>query len=537
MTLAGALVPLLPASSFNALVEQAIEENVPANTLLQRLGEAFQWSAPPDWQKALALLLAVGEAPQETLEPILREHLGRRVPANQSEATSPLERLLKLGLLEARPGGLALLPALHDAGAVRSLTQQERQELLPAVAHRLLAPINDLRSLRPEDADRVLRAHALYVELGDMTSAERTALLHVHGLVDLARRTSLDERYTDAWRQYDGLLRMMQSGPWGFRDDTGRRLRSYVRHYRAWNGVQVGALDDAVCLEEYKAALEDWPQNALWHQRVIEELVRLGHLVEARRAVTNAYVLVAEHPRRDELLRIRPARTALRGSAPLLALELIEPVMDLPDDLYPEVADGRNEVLLRWQEGLMLSELPWHAAGGSKGRVVFLRRTRVKVQRTTNEWVARIPELDIEGRATGALSAVNELGSRLGEEARRLISTPSPRLNDREVRRKGHLLSIVDALNSDIGLEHATERWLVGRIEDGRFKPTMRELPPVELPIGLVPESTQGLYLARVPIYRDGVPSGPVSALEPAGSGRSLDELLELLSRMSEDAA
>jgi hypothetical protein len=238
------------------------------------------------------------------------------------------------------------------------------------------------------------------------------------------------------------------------------------------------------------------------------------------------------------LLRIRPARTALRGSAPLLALELIEPVLDLPEELYPEVADGRGELLRCWQEGLLLSELPWHAAGGGvEGCVVFLRRTKVKVQQTASEWVARLPELDVEGRATRPLGAVDTLGHRLGEEARRLISTPSSRLNDREVRRKGELLSLVDALNSDIGLEHASERWFVGRIEGRGFMPIMRDLPSVELPAALVPESTQGLYLARVPVYRDGVPSGPVLALEPAGSGRSLDELLALLSLMSEGAA
>lgn len=539
MTLARALVPLLPATSFNALVEHAEEDEVPVGVLLQRLGEAFHCSAPPSWQRALALLSALGEVPRDALEPVLREHAGRRLPAYEPlQATSALERLLELGLIEERTGGLALLPALTDAGAVRSLTQQERQELLPSIAHRLLAPVNDLRSLRPGDADRVLRAHALYVELGDMAGAERTAVLHVHGLVELARRTSMDERYAEAWRQYDGLLRMMQSGAWCLGDETGRRLRSYVRHYWAWNGIQVGALNDARCLEEYRGALEDWPQNALWHQRLIGELVRLGHLVDARRAVANAYELVEPHPRRDELLRIRPARTALREGAPLLALELIEPVLEKPEELYPEVADGRDELLRRWQEGLMLSELPWReAAGGIEGCVVFLRQTKVRVHRTTSEWVARLPELDLEGRSSSVMASVNTLGHRLSEEARRLISTPSSRLSDRDVRRKGHLLSLVDALNSDIGLEHASERWLVGQIQDGSFRPLMRALPPVEIPATLLPDSTLGVYFARVPIYRHGVPSGPVSALEPAGSGRNLDELLELLSRMSESAS
>jgi hypothetical protein len=539
LTLARALVPLLPAAAFNALLEQAEEDEASVGMLLQRIGRAFQASAPPSWQQALALLAVLGEAPRDALVPVLRERPGRGLPAREPEAPvqapSALERLLELGLIKARPGGLALLPALTDAGVLRPLTHQEHSELLPAVAHRLLAPVNDLRSLQPEHADRVLRAHALFVELGDMASAERTAVLHVHGLVELARRTSLDERYEDAWRQYEGLLRMMQSSTWGLGDETGRRLRSYVRHYRAWNGAQAGALDDATCLVEYQAALADWPENALWHQRAIEGLVRLGRLVEARHAVEEAYQVVEEHPRRDELLRVRPARIALRAGAPLLALELIEPVLEAPAELYPEVADGRDALLQRWAEGLPLSELPWREGeAGSQGCVVFLRRARVSVQRNMNGWVARLPELGKEGRASSPLAAVETLGRSLGEEARQLISTPSSHLSDRDVHRRGHLLSLVDALNSDIGLERTTERWLVGRVEGGHFVPVMRELPTVELPAGLMPESPQGLYLARVPVYCDGVPSGPVTAMEPAGSGRSLEGLIELLARMSE---
>lgn len=65
----------------------------------------------------------------------------------------------------------------------------------------------------------------------------------------------------------------------------------------------------------------------------------------------------------------------------------------------------------------------------------------------------------------------------------------------------------------------------------------MRRLPAVEIPRSLLPETTEGLYLARVPVHRDGFPSGPAKALEPAGRSASYRELVELLEHMSGGAA
>ncbi|HSN99192.1 MAG TPA: hypothetical protein VLS89_12945, partial [Candidatus Nanopelagicales bacterium] len=449
-----------------------------------------------------------------------------------------LDRLRDLKLIEERAGLLSVLPALVVAGAIRSLTPREREELLPTVAHALLAPINDPRSLKPEDADRVLRAHAIFIKLGDMSQAERTAALHVHGLVDLARRTSLDERHTEAWRQYDGLLRMLQSGPFSTADRVGRRLLSYVRHYRSRDGALAGILDNATCLAEYRQALAEWPENALWHQRVIEALIRLGRPIEATQAVCDAYERVEPHPRRDELLRVRPAATAVRSELPLLSLELIEPVLDLPEDLYPEVIDGSRTLLRRWEEGLTVPELPFHPEqAAAEGSLVFHTPVKVELRRAGPTWVARLQGLPDEGRAERPRGAIEELARHLAGEARRLVSTPSSNLGVKDVRLKGRLLSIVDALNSDIGLEHAAERWIVGRVVGRELVPTMRHLPPIEIPEALFPESTEGLYFARVPVHRDGIPSGPATKLSPAGSGRGTGALLELLARMSEDAA
>ncbi|MGK3977762.1 hypothetical protein WMF38_39395 [Sorangium sp. So ce118] len=540
LTLARALIPLLPASAFNDLVEQAKEDEATVLGLLQGLGEAFQSSAPPSWQRVLSLVGALGEVPRDAIEPLLDGRAGAAPaePGLLAEERSTLDRLCGLKLVEERSGVLSLLPALVDAGAVRALTPKEREELLPAVAHALLAPVNDVRSLAPEQASRVLRAHALFVELGDMSRAEHTAALHVHGLVELARRTSLDERHAEAWRQYDGLLRMMQSGPWSTGDRFGRRLLSYVRHYRSRDGALAGMLDGATCLAEYRQAVAEWPDNALWHQRLIETLVRLGRPIEAMQAVNEASARVDPHPRRDELLRVRPAATALHAELPLLSLELIEPVLDAPVDLFPEVADGCRALLRRWENGLPVRELPFRAGrGDTEGRIVFHAPVAVDVRKVGGTWAARLRGLTKELHEAQPRASIEALACHIAHETRRLVSTPSSDLVSKDVRLKGRLLATVDVLNSDIGLDHVAERWIVGRVAGRELVPTMRHLPRIELPEALLPESAEGLYLARVPVHRDGAPSGPATSLEPAGSGRDVGSLIALLARMSGDAA
>lgn len=420
---------------------QASEDEATVPVLLQRLGQAFQSNAPPSWQELLALVKAVGELPRDVLHRLFQRRAGvapgGREPELMANEQSTLDRLRELKLVEERSGVLSLLPALVDAGAIRGLTQREREELLPAVAHQLIAPVNDVRSLAPEDADRVLRAHAIFVEIGNISLAERTAVLHVHGLVDLARRTSLNERYSEAWRQYDALLRMMQSGPWSRDDGMGRRLLSYVRHYRARDGALAGMLDDAACLVEYRQALADWPENALWHQRFIEALIRLGRSIEAMQAVSEATEHVAPHPRRDELLRVRPARTALRSGLPLLSLELIEPVRFLSEDLHPEVADGCRGLLRRWEQGVPVAELPFPLHGGNaEGCIVFHVPVEVIIRPwyVSGSWVARLHGVGRESPAAQSPHvAIQALALDLADETRRLVSTPSSKLGDKDV--------------------------------------------------------------------------------------------------------
>lgn len=536
LTLARALVVLSRAEAFNALVA----EDADVTTLLQRLGRALQSSAPRSWQRVLALVAALGEVPRNAVEAVLGGRggveTGGHEPAS-GEALAVLSRLRQLELVQERAGRLSVLPALREFG-IRPLTEQERTELLPAVAHQLLAPINNVWSLDPEHADRVLLAHSIFAAIGDMGNAERTAALHVHGLVDLARRISLNERFSDACQQYHSVLRMLKSSKLGTADQTGRRLLSYVQHYYAWNGFRAGLLDDATCLDHYEQAIAAWRDNALWHQRVIQTFVRLGRFVDVRQAIERANECVKPHSRKDELLRVRPAWTALEVGALQLSLELIDPIVDLPADEFPEVADGCDALLHGWTRGRLLEELTFsRGAAELEGRVVFLQPAEVQIRRSTSGWLAEMRTPWTHASAERPGEALEALARNLGEEARRLISTITPDLSEKDIRRKGVLLSYVDALNSDIGLRHPPDRWIVGQIKGQQLIPTMHHLPPVEIPPALMPETTDGLYFVRVPVYRDGFPSGPAEAVKPAGRGFGYRDLVEMLEGMNEDVA
>lgn len=227
--IAHALAPLVPAEDFNALLFEVFDDEASAAMVRQQLGRVFQAVAPKGWQRVLALLAVVGEVPRDAIEAVLGGRAGAEggaLDSSTDDSLIALRRLQQLDLVIEREGRLSVLPALRAFGAIRALNDQERAVLLPGVAHSLLAPVNNLRSLDPTDADRVLLAHSVFVALGDTGNAERTAALHVHGLVDLARRCSLNDRFSEAWQQYDGVLRLLSSGEIGVCDQAGATASS-----------------------------------------------------------------------------------------------------------------------------------------------------------------------------------------------------------------------------------------------------------------------------------------------------------------------
>jgi hypothetical protein len=144
------------------------------------------------------------------------------------------------------------------------------------------------------------------------------------------------------------------------------------------------------------------------------------------------------------------------------------------------------------------------------------------------------------GTADGPYDALQTAAGRLAGHAHRLLGAPTWALSETELRGKARVISILDVLNSDVGFAFDEHRWLLGRIEDEHFIPIQVEdhgrlqIEPVLTDAGL---SSEGLYMARVPIRRDGSAAGAIDRLRPVGSGRRVDELLEALRKVGADEA
>jgi len=541
LLLARALVPLLSASEFAQLLDELdweaeqLEEESPgarAAVTIPVLERRFAVSAPRAWRRVLAVV--------DALEGLALTDVAEALKGSPDDRGTLLA-LAQIGLVDEHRGRISVLPAVKRAlgGAGRSL--EEARPLLRHAANRLRDSVNDRKSLEPAEAARVFRAHAVYVRLGDNSEAIRTARLHVGGLVDLARRTSLlgrelPTKYEEARTFYLRISDMLpERGAAGADSTALRRLRSYVTHYAAYNGKLADLIPNADVLESYQEAVRDWPENALWRQRLISQCLELGRLEEATRAVEDAYRDVRPHPLRDGYLRVQPAWTALKSGSGDFGLWLVQPVIDLLGDTDPGAAQALRDLLDCWESGVELATLRHQG-----GLLVFNSPAVVRVRQEDDVWHARVDASVTVGTADGPHDALQKVADRLADDARRLLREPTWALSERDLRQKARVISIVDVLNSDIGMAFDEHRWLLGRIEDLHFIPIQAENHG-RLPIA--PSLTHGgldaagLYMGRVPIRRDGSASGAVDRLTPVGSGRRLDELLQALRRVGADEA
>jgi hypothetical protein len=522
MTLARAVIPLTGPQEFERLLDEGamLEEEGP-DRVLQLLAETLAERAPMTWRRVFTLVGALDGAPCPVIESVL-----------DNDDRPALDWLQGIRLIEERDGRLTVLPVLRDfAGA--ALESNDCDELLRRTAHFLLARVNDPASLDPVHADSVFRAHTLFVRGGDFTNARRTATLHTAGLIELAKRTSLERDYIEARRLYGCILELLEHRRVDSMTVHRKRTVSYVVHYRGFNDERSSDLHSPEALDDYRRSIELWHDNALWRQHEIEAFIARGDLRRAKQHIDDAYVHIDDHPRRDTILRARPARTAMRRGAPVFALEIIEGI-EIPFDQDPAGAELLAQVYGDWSRKVSLSALPQ-----THGELLFRRPVRVSAQRRGHGWRAEIHDLHCDlGRGATALAALRNLADRLGDETGTLLSTPTHVLEDEQVTRKSELIAHVDPLNSDLGLRHATHRWLLGRIEDDSFVPLQRtDFDPISLPVEVRGDHpAHGEYMAKVPVFRDGMPNGPVEQLRPVGSGRSLQELMATLTELRQGA-
>lgn len=510
------LLELMSAAEWNRLVESlpvsSAEEGDRSLEALRELLRALRERMPDDWRRVLATTHELEGAPAEIIEGLLEADV----------ATS--HYLEELGALARRGDRLSVMPALLIDGPIALLYPAEREAALIGAAGRMLENVADLESPDASSAEWIVHAHSLYVEAGDFDAARRTARFHLGGLVRLARRTSLEKRWSEARRLYGIIEPLAADEP---------RMTSYIAHYRHMNGHWCGADPKAVVLAGLTRARALWPENALWWQREVELLLELGRGGDALRTLDQAYAAVADHPRRDLFLRVRPALHAMRvPGAAVEALRILEPLSIGALEEEPEARANWREILRLWARGVEVHEI----GGSPPGRLVFHAPVALTLEGLDiDDYRAESRALERAARAATPLGALDKLALEVAKELRGLVETPSTRLSREELHRKGALIGLVDVLNSDIGLVHRTERWILGRFEGRAFVPVQSSLSPVQLgpDVALPRAGAATLYFGKFPVRRDGIPSGAPTGWELAGSGRGTEELWRRLREMS----
>lgn len=485
-------------------------------------GRALDWAAG-EWLPsivgdqigaALALASRLPGAPAAVLAAAL---------AAADVPVETIDTLTQAGVLEARGGELWVLRAVEDAKAAYPLAAKDAERALRAAAHRYLERVPSRAHPTPASARFLLEAHRLFLEIGDEEEARRTAAFHVGGLIELARRLSVDKKaYRDAAALYTDVERMLNErtlpedgdasgGPRAAGARDVGRLRSYVVHYKHYNRHLAGMEEPSDVLEGFRRARELWPDNALWYTHEIAVLFAQGRDMDALRLRTEAYAQVKQHPRRHELLTGRPAEAAWRRHRPFTALRLLLE-RDLASRADLRLAPVWNLVLGGWSRGVELAELPGHG----QTRIVFSVPTRATLKEASGEWLFEsTAPLEVFARATRPDEAIFKAGDKLAAEVLGLVQAFADELTKEALERKVLLLRYVDLLASDVGLTFATERWLLGRIEGAQFIPVQHDFAPLDLPATCRPSSEPDkLWFAKVATRRDGRPTGEVLACE-----------------------
>lgn len=521
--IAQTLAQVCATSRLESLAED-LETEPTMEARLRILAQELSRAVGVDRRPGLAALSALPDIPDDDLSALL------------GEDAADLDHLRDLGLIVARRGRTQLWRPIRESISLDT-REPAVSEALRRGADRVLRPVNDIDSLAPADAGRVLRAHDLLVHAGDFRAAARLARLSLSGLIDLARRLGRQD-FGAAFRLYDDMYQLrglaVDREQRASRDDSVSRIWSYVTHYRAYYGGRSDALLPDEVREGYQEAIGGWPENALWHQRLVQAWIRGGDEDAARRALARADAQVpdADHPERPNLLRLRPAGTALRHSMINLGLDLVD---DTWDDQRPGVQAERRRLLQN------LDELTVETLGRPGHRLVLLRPTRLIVQPLGQRWMAALQGLsDFDGVGPTPGAAVTALVERLRERTKALLASRVSWLSDMDLAQKTALISTLDLLNSDLGIAFDDHRWVVARVQGGRLCPLDADLGELPIAEALQPTtsvddllsgwSPPGLFAARVPIHRDGHPTGEAAdRLEPLGEARDLTDLLHAL--------
>lgn len=358
----------------------------------------------------------------------------------------------------------------------------------------------------------VLEAHRHFAELDEVERAREFAAFGAGALLESGRRLSLSGRdgdargYADAAHSYDAVLQLdatsRQRG-----GGLGPRVVAYATHYKHYNRYKADLETLEETLRGYEAALEGWPENALYHSRLISGLLVADRYGEARDRLVAAERRVPDYPRRAAVLR---GRTADR----LLRRDDVEAALLVWGDFEPEGLDRitGDRLFQRLKAGFESKRLR-----SFEGQLVLHEPTHVRFATHAHGWL--VHALDASALEATPAAAYTQLITAVAARTTTLHRTLTHRLTPRERMAKQTLLGLVDlAASGLLDLGDATT-WVYGRLvqDDGRLVLRTDEGTSFGLPDDLQGTLTAeaGYRLARVSTGEAGEPAEPMLHLEP----------------------
>jgi tetratricopeptide (TPR) repeat protein len=380
-----------------------------------------------------------------------------------------------------------------------------------------------MADFRPGDATEsraglsVLEAHRHLVAAGEVEQAREYWRYGATLLIEAARERSLSKDYATAAAIYGQVVQAVSEE----RLPVPQRLRAYARHYLHFNRAHGKMEGFAATARGYREAIAEWPENALFWSRLVRVECIKGRLGAALGDLEEAQRLVEPHKQKQTVLIARTVR-GLLDHGRLLDAILIWGSYQPDTPAAVDVADAVRAHLERgWRTARLVIE--------HDEPLVFVREVEVRVVRGGGRWSAELPSLRAFGEGASPAAALRDLIRRVRSEAERLLRAYTPDLSSADRFAKRLLLGLVDVTASRVDAPSQGSYWYFGTLErDDNGLLWLRTGGGRDLWFQIPEDLAQQLTVDDLPRLAlveavDGVPTGPVVALEPAWRGSDED--------------
>lgn len=376
----------------------------------------------------------------------------------------------------------------------------------------------------------VLEAHRHFAMLEDLDRAREFAKFGAATLLETACCLSLRGRadrscFGRAASFYDAVLQLNDAVN-ARGDALPDRVVGYATHYKHYNRYRAHVESPADTIRGYRRALISWPENALFHSRLIGALMVEDRYPEAEQAIQTAHRVVPPHPQRESVLR---ART----SAKLLKRERYEAALLVWDGHRPTGLDGYtasaiSSALEEWQTGRLRD---------FSQQLVFTEPVTIRFSQRAEGWT--VVALDLAGHGVSPAAAYSDLIVTVRARVTHLHRSLTHTLSAVDRMEKQRLLGLVDLAASGLLDLGAGTTWVYGRLTgtpDGlAFATHDGFVLPLDATLAQTHAEESSYRLARVKTGDAGEPVGPVLELEAPLGGDSTLVLARWRERLASD--